>query len=313
MITMIAIDMSHNKGYPVYDGSQITVYENIENIPTNDLILVEAGVKTKLLQETLKTKVLYCNGRYVKRLRDSLNIPKTDENDAKLIFDLYTANPEHFHEIYYPTGNLAMINRQYKNRMSIIKARTKLKNRINAYEKEQANLDEIKILESNIKQLDKSEKLVISIMEKFIPSEIINEFDSICGVGKISIINMIGGLGDVSRFKSRDAFLRYVGLVPNFVERDDDPDSKFKKIINPYRVIFTSPADNCIRQKHNDDTYYKIYEEYRNKIGHDEKYSHHRARRRIATIIAKKYYKFCKGQGLKQLVENQVRFGESQL
>lgn len=163
---------------------------------------------------------------------------KTDEIDAKVLADLLRSNL--LPESYHAPIEVRLLKEKSRSRMSLVKMRTELKNKIHGilfrnaivYPKTtlftkqgRTWLDHLDLslefrnhLNSNLKIID-SVNREIEAMEKDIKNTVVQNnsltlLKTIPGVGDITALTILSEVGDINRFSDPKKLHSYAGLVP---------------------------------------------------------------------------------------------------
>ncbi len=196
-----AIDWSHEKKKTaIFDGNEIL--KKVPELNEEDIIITENMPSYQVSKFLVKgVNVFRCTPNKTADLREELGWEKTDENDAKIIYELYRREPEAFRETKEDM-KLVSLYAGYKNMQG---NKVALSNCCWALQDEE--LDEIN------KQMKKTEKLLLDkAMKEVDKFSIYTEFlKDIKGVGPSISAGLIAYTGDIGKFSNVSKLWKYFG------------------------------------------------------------------------------------------------------
>lgn len=281
------VDWGREKEWVVIEGNSLPTSlpfkDVLEKIEIGDEIYLEGGVPKQFLKLLLErdAKIFIIDSKGVKALRDSEKIAKSDFADAIMIkkfvdyenkcraFTMRDFEFDKFKSIYY----------LYERTTKYIAA---LKNASQAFEKEYGERNQIVIesIKTNeqlkaklLKQLTKAFKLEIDL------------FEDIKGLGGRYMVGLLLE-AHPKNFSTLTKFLTFSGL-----KSKEHTNNKFKREVNS---LFHQIAVNVVM--HKDEKFYPFYLKIKEDLkikNLDWKKGHvdNAAKNRIATFIAKEFYK----------------------
>ena len=336
---MIAVDWSHNKGLTIYDGKKLSVIdkkaflktlagaggksrlrvqsrENV-NLPA-PLVILEQGCPLSLIYDILKTgcEVDVINNRASQDYRVKHGVEKTDENDAKIIYELANNGAKLF-PINLDDAQMQLINlyQQYKKYQ---KARVALMNMRKAYIRQFWDGESItavksrkRVKPSQILEGEGESSLSVQSEQKLNPSPSLPYDIGIASLKTTEssclkkIVKLappvpeslkIRGLGprlwagiiitaNPAKFLNLSSYLRYCGLV--------NLDQLNHKWNRHARMLYHMLAEQTMKQK--DEKFRSIYDKCKEDIAqkypeYTKLHIHNAALNRTATFLAKEIY-----------------------
>jgi len=297
MTRIISIDWAIKKPLYYYDGIEIKTTHNPNDIKS-DIILIEVGAPYSLIAQLSQnnSKILMISGEETKKYRDSKQIPKSDENDAICIFNLYSENHNLFTEIEQRSISDNKLKYLIKMYYSLLQSNIKLKNESKALEKEYIVSD---VYKENIKNIEvitnKYRRDLIKLSSELYKREFIS-LKNINGFGEQNISIFIA-LVDIRKFTNFKKFLKYCGFSPTKETETIKNVNKYNRIIK--NLIGTTVISIIL---HKVEPYYSLYKIYKDKklkelkIKEGEKkglkgYADTLARRKISQKLLKNIWK----------------------
>jgi hypothetical protein len=201
-----AVDWSHtgNK-YRVFNGAKLT-----SKLPelTPGVVVVTENMPNRQCKEIVEAggRVFRCSTHQTQKYRQECGIEKTDDNDAEIIYDLWTDSPEEFYEYRYdPT--YYELNALYTHFKELQKTRVSQSNRL-------WQCPDSEVLKSSLESIEKMEEEVVKGMKaKLKKMPIYTQFLSkVKGIDVKTAAGLIAYTGDINRFSSVSCFLAYFGL-----------------------------------------------------------------------------------------------------
>jgi len=333
---MIAVDWSHTKGLTTYDGKKLKTEDRkalIRRLQPHNLkdkdgeesnrplqsrarvhspsIILEEGCPTSLIYDLLKvgSQVQVISNRATQDYRVEHDIEKSDENDAKIIWELANSGTKlkavnlddrlmQLHSLYhqycrYQKARVAMQNmkkgylRHFGGGESILQVKS-----ITAV---QPSTDAFDIAINTLKAKEHS------LLAKLSP--LVAGGESIDGINTIVLLQSpaIKGLGNriwagiivtanPIYFKNLSAYLRFCGLTGDVIESH--------KYNRHARMLYHMLAEGILKQK--DPTFRPIYDKCKADIAkkypdYTKLHTHNAALNRTATMLAKAIFEHCNG------------------
>lgn len=335
----LAVDWSHTKGLITYDGRKLRVedrkslikrLQNRKNkggeesrtrlqsnrsVHSPSLIL-EQGCPTSLIYDLLRagSRVYLISNRATEDYRVAQDIKKTDENDAKIIWELAN-NGAKLKEVNLD-DRATQMHSLYHQYCRYQKARVAMQNMKRGYLRHFGDGESIYQIKSTdalpldiaIDTLKVKER---SLMAKLIP--LVAGGESIAPLqSKLNIQPpAIRGLGDriwagliitanPVYFKCLSAYLRFCGLTGDVIESH--------KYNRHARMLYRMLANEVMKKK--DPTFRPVYDKCKADIterhpDYNKMHIHNAALNRVATMLAKAIFKHCNNT-----VSSQPRSGE---
>lgn len=246
---IIAIDWAHNsENIAIYDGK--IILEEIPKLVKNDIVLTE-NMPSKQVKEFIKNdvKVLRCASIETSKLREESNIEKNNENDAKIIWNLYQQKPKTFREF---SGDMKLVSlyTAYKNMQQ-----NKVAFQLCSWALDDEGLEEIQkqmiVLEKLMLKKANQEAQLHPIYQKFL--------EKIKGIGPSLSSGLIAYTGNISRFDNVSKLWKYFGYD---VRNGEAPKKKKGQESNWHhkgRSLCYLIGDQFIKQR--TPLYRKIYDE----------------------------------------------------
>lgn len=199
-----AIDWGHEEQTLSVWNGKIFLKKGKMPPETRDTVIVTENIPFKLAKPFVQKKipVMRCSTKASAEYREKRNIPKTHNNDAQLIYELYEEQPHIFREMKPPTpmGNI------YKNYNDITRQIAGAKNR--QWATDDPNNAEF------LASLEKSKLLLKKQLKKELKNYAIwDEFLSkIKGIGPALAAGLICTVKDISKFENHSDLVAYMGL-----------------------------------------------------------------------------------------------------
>lgn len=211
----------------------------IDELGPDDQVALEATFNTWQLTDLLRTRagrVVVSNPMKTKAIA-SAKI-KTDKVDAEILARLLAA--DFLAEVWIPDGSLRVLRRQLAHRLSLVRQRTQLRNRIHAVVGRnlldcpltdlfgQAGLrwlahqclppDERALVDSTLRMLAaldaELERLDRPLAERALDDPQVRHLITIPGVGLVTALALVAVIGDIRRFPRPNQLVGYLGLDP---------------------------------------------------------------------------------------------------
>jgi len=336
MVSKIAIDWSHTKGLTTFDGKKLRVEDRKSLLKrlhnskdgeesSNDFqsilfihspsVILEEGCPISLLYDLVRVgcEVKTISNRASQDYRVTHNIEKTDENDAKIIWELsnngatlktvaITDKSLQLHSLYnqycrYQKARVAMQNQKkaYLRHFGDGKSILNVKSKINLQPSSDVVPYDIAI--DTLKT--KEHSLLAALKPLVVGSESRKELKSSARVQPPAI----RGLGDriwagivvtanPTNFKCLSAYLRFCGLTNDAVESH--------KYNRHARMLYHMLSEETMKQK--DSVFRPIYDKCKADIAgkhpdYTKMHIHNGALNRTATMLAKTIFNHCDIKG----------------
>jgi len=183
----------------------------------------EGGGDTfKLLALKDNHKVFTISGKKVKKLREKLGLPESDENSAKVIGILAKEQPQEFYAYQKLDINILKIAILYREYCKVTKDSTRKKNQLvalrNKLELLTSEKEVRKIIskrEDTIKALSKEIIVINSQLCKLLRENSIwnNYLKDIKGIGPITAAGIVGSVRRFSRFLNKYSLRHFTGMI----------------------------------------------------------------------------------------------------
>ncbi len=298
---MIAVDWSHRKGLTTYDGKKLRVEDTksfITRLSTvkreradkaaykskRTTIILEQGCPLSLIYNILKADVYVkqISNRATEDYRQEHGIDKSDENDARIIYELAQQKVKLTPRTL--SDSLLQLHDLYHQYCRYQKARVAMMNMKKAHSRQYGESD-MQPYDSGIDTLKAKEKGLLKELERLVPP--LPQNLSIKGLGK----RLWAGLfvtADPSNFKCLSAYLRFCGLV--------NLDSLNNKYNRHARMLYHMLAEGVLRKS--DPEFRPLYDRLKADItkrntDYTKLHIHNAALNRTATFLAKAIYKHC--------------------
>lgn len=330
---MLAVDWSYTKGFTTYDGKNLRVvdkksllkYLNKKNSDGEESILIvksrtslhspsvvlEEGCPTSLIYDLLRvgSQVYLISNRTTQDYRVAHDIEKTDENDAKIIWE-FASNGAKLKEVNFD-DRLMQMHSLYHQYCRYQKARVAMQNMRKGYLRHFGNGESKSLEQSTIIlhpssdtapydiAIDTLKSKEQSLLRKLIPLiaggeskapvQSVNTLQppAIKGLGKRIWIGLIVTANPVY-FKCLSAYLRFCGLTEDAI--------KSHKYNRHATMLYHLLAEETM--KHRDSTFRPIYDKCKANIAgihpdYTKLHIHNAALNRTATLIAKAIFLYC--------------------
>jgi len=325
---MIAVDWSHTKGLVTYDGKKLRTEDRkalIKRLQTHSLrdkdgeesirgaqskpplhspsVILEEGCPTSLTYDLLKvgSQVQVISNRATEDYRVAHGIEKSDENDAKIIWELVNSGTKlrpvnlddrlmHLHSLYH----------QYCRYQ---KARVAMQNMKRGYlrhfgDGESIASSDVVPYDIAIDTLKAKEHSLLAKLSPLVAGgesmRMINTINSlqppaIKGLGNRIWAGIIVTANPIY-FKNLSAYLRFCGLTGDVIESH--------KYNRHARMLYHMLAEEILKQK--DPTFRPIYDKCKADIAekhpdYTKLHIHNAAMNRTATMLAKAIFEHCNG------------------
>ncbi len=296
---MIAVDWSHRKGLTTYDGKKLRV-EDTRNFITRlsslkhepadktdyeyrrTTIIIEQGCPLSLIYNILKADVpvKQISNRATEDYRQKHGIDKSDENDARIIYELAQQKVKLTRRTL--SDKLLQLHDFYHQYCRYQKARVAMMNMKKAHLRQYGKSD-MRPYDSGIDTLKAKEEFLLKELEKLVPK--VPQTLHIKGLGK-RIWAGIFVTADPSNFKCLSAYLRFCGLV--------NPNSLNNKYNRHARMLYHMLAEQVVRNS--DPEFRPLYDKLKADItkrnaDYTKLHIHNAALNRTSTFLAKELYR----------------------
>jgi hypothetical protein len=313
---MIAVDWSHRKGLTTYDGKQLRVEDTkslitrlstVKPEPVDKVgyeskrttVIIEQGCPLSLIYDILQSgaEAKVISNRATQDYRVEHNIDKSDENDAKIIWELAQKGAK-ITPVSLSDGQIMMYG-LYHQYCRYQKARVAMMNQKKAHLRQYGDadmlpydiaIDSLKAKEQGLlKQLGKLNKPLVSggKSTKSIESTASLQPPDIKGLGERLWIGILM-TANPRNFKCLSAYLRFCGLTGDVIESH--------KYNRHARMLYHLLAEEIVKQR--DTKFRPLYDKF--KVDMAVKYEgekkfriNNAALNRTATFLAKAVYKHC--------------------
>lgn len=199
---LYAVDWSHKEEkLSVWDGKKIT--HKLPK-PATDVVLITENMPNKMARPFLEigAKILRCSPNSSADYREKYAYPKTDDNDAIIIWQLYGDLPNKFRPMKMPPK----LRELYTNYEQVTKQIVATKNRL-WHSEDNDNKSYLDGLEAA------KEVLLKAIQKELKKFPIYTEFlTKIKGIGPAIAAGLIAEIGDISRFDNISNLYAYFGV-----------------------------------------------------------------------------------------------------
>ena len=283
-MNLIAIDWANDtENMRVFDGKKIKT--SLPKAAAGQTIATE-NMPLKQAKPYLEAgaKIFRTTTDQTAKYREKLGWEKTHDNDVKILYALYEAYPEQFRE-FNPDPVYAEFATLYASFKEMQKTRVALGNRLYAAESE--------AVQTVLKDFEKQEKQILKTLEsKLETMPIYTEFlVKVKGIGPATSAGLIAFVGDIRRFKSVSAMMKYFGLDVRDGKAPRLQKGQMAKWHHKGRsLILGVIADSFVKQR---SPYRAIYDKEKEKqIPLCEKLiiAEKRARRKMAKEFMKDFY-----------------------
>lgn len=297
---IVAIDWAIKKPIISYNGTDIKTFQNIDNfkVTINSIILAEEGLPKSLF--TIDKTIKLVPGATVKQKREELGWDKSDENDAKTIYQLYRENQNLFRPLRKREIKLELLRKKVKTYIRYQKVEIGINNMNMSLIREYGSFDDINQLNSMNNVCKEREKRLRKDIEKILKVHFHNEtkkLSAIKGLSYILIAKLLAFAGDIGRFNKFTEFKAYSGIAPQ-KGKYKEKDHKYSRNLQMILIGKKQICDEFIM--HRVEPYRSIYDRYKERLTKerpDESKIHidNMARRKIADKILLDIWEILKG------------------
>ena len=283
------IDWAKKKEWVMIEGDSLPqpypFEELLDRINRGNKVYLESGVPKRYIREILEHsgRIFLVDNKAVKELRDSANIKKTDYADTIALKQYIDSGDKKFREITLENFDLLEIRSLYYLYEKQTQHVARLKNQQSAYKDEygEESIDINEALKINKKLKEKFHKP----LAKYFKHEILL-FKDIKGLGERYVFGVMLTANPLD-FKTISRYLSYCGLV----NKDHSKNKYNRSALSSFNQI----AKELIM--HKDKKYYPFYLEIKLALSEKhnpewtKKHIDNAARNRIATFVAKEFYR----------------------
>lgn len=320
----LGVDWAHNKDFVIYDGDSIFCFSRAKFVKylkylvggseSNDsinsmqhiqlppkpnkskkliVVYIEQGCPMYLVSEMMLVGVIvvFVRPMDVFNYRETNNIEKTDENDAKIIYQIGKKSKQE--KVPVINEKLLEIHRNYHKYCLYVKARTNIM-RIKCGHIRSYGISDCQAYDDCIKTLRLQSRKLMSKLEREI--RFIKQEPNIRGLGRRLWVGIIVS-ANPTYFKSVSSYLRYCGLVNHkTLENMSNGGGAYYKFSRHANMLYRLISENVVKW---DKGYYrglydKLKNDMTNKYGGERKFRINNATlNRLSTFIAKDIYNYC--------------------
>ena len=295
---VISIDWAVKKPIITFDGKEAKIYETIEEFKNtvSTTILCETGVPRSLF--TIDKPLKIVSGNLVKQKREELNLDKTDENDAKVIFWLYDEQPDLFRLVEPRDVNMELLRKKVKTLMRYEKIKTSIKNMNKSLLLEYGEFEDIEKLGLISKLCDeRSEKLKVDI-EKILKAHFYKETKGLTKIKGLSFVLVSKLLSYAGDYKNHnlDELKSYAGISPH-KGKQKIRDNKYSRILQMILLGKQHIVDELIMNR--TEPYREVYDRYKERLAEERPdetkgYIDNMARRKVADRFLADFLRICR-------------------
>lgn len=252
---------------------------------SDNLIVLETGCPLSFIYNLCRIgyNVQLIKGQDVKEYRESKGLEKSDEVDAKCIYELAREKPNLLSKPISPTSKEIQIIGDYRRFYKLQKARVILGNQKDAFYKYFGSGDRTMSMEIALQELEAGEHAYLEKVKKYIP-KIPPRLQGIKGLGERIWAGIIVTANPLD-FSTLSRYLRFCGYV--------DKEQLNHKYNRHAKMLYHMLADEVIKQR--DTQFRPIYDKCKIDIAakHEDwrKYRVNNAGvNRLATFLAKEVY-----------------------
>ena len=297
---VIAVDWAIKKPIVVFDGERIETFESLYKFSdsVSSEILCEEGVPRSLF--TIDKTIKLIPGAIVKKKRKELDLEKSDENDAKIIYWLYQENPDFFRNLKEREVGLELLKKKIKTYLRYQKIEVGIGNMNRSLTYEYGIFEDINKLKYISETCKEQEKRLKKDIEKILKVHFYKEVKKLIvikGLSYILIGKLLAFVGDIRRFKTSSELKSYAGIAPDkgkYKGKDYNYSRNLQMILLGKKQI----CDEFIMKRV--EPYRTIYDKYKERLEKerfDESKGHidNMARRKIADKFLRDMWRLLKG------------------
>ena len=275
--------------------------ELVERISEGDNVYLESGVPKRYIRQMLEHsgRIFLVDNKKVKEFRDNANLKKSDYADTIALKQYIDNSGKKFREITLKNFDLLELKSLYYLYEKQTQHVTRLKNQQSAYVNEYG--EESADINQAIKVNERLKKNYHKPLAKYFKHEIFL-FKDIKGLGERYVFGVMLTANPLD-FESKQRYLMYCGF-----KNKDQIGNKYNR---SSKSIFYQISKEVIMKK--DKKYYPFYLEIKSAIvqKHNPEWTKghidNAARNRIATLIAKKFYRRIRNEKHNQILLSSVQ------
>ena len=299
------IDWATRKEWVMIEGDSLPqpypFEELVERISKDDKVYLESGVPKRFIREMLEHsgRIFLVDGKKVKEFRDKSDLKKSDYADTIALKQYIDNNGKKFREITLENFDLLELKSLYylyeKQTQHVARLKNQQSTYMDEYGEKSTDINEtIKVNEKLKNRYQKS-------LTKYFKHKI-SLFKDIKGLGERYAFGILLTANPLD-FRTITRYLKYCGL-----KNKEQIGNKYNRSA---KSIFHQIAKEVIMKK--DKKYYPLYLEIKSVIAQKhnpewtKKHIDNAARNRIATLIAKEFYKRIKNEKDSQILLSSVQ------
>ena len=300
--SVISVDWAIRKPIIAFNGRETKTYETIDEFKNivSTTILCETGIPRSLF--TIEKPLKIVSGNLVKQKREELNLEKTDENDAKVIYWLYEEKPDLFKLVEQRDVGLELLKKKVKTYMRYEKVKNSIQNMNQGLLREYGEFEDIGKISSIVKICEeRSEKLKVDI-EKILKAHFYKETKGLTKIKGISFILVAKLLSYTRGFRSHtlDELKSFAGISPH-KGKQKIRDNKYSRTLQMILLGKKQIVDELIIFRV--EPYRRIYDGYKERLTKERPdetkgYIDNMARRKVADKFLADFLKICRKDNL---------------
>ena len=284
MFELLAVDWSINRGFICFDGKEVYTFNKPEEIEAK-CVLIEAAPKSDIIDRIKAETILICNTDATARLREELGYPKSDEVDAKVIWELYRREPSAF-RVYRKETPIERMVRFYSRQLFVLeKFLNQVRNQYSSFVREHGQAPG-SIVERLIHKMEYEkeclEEEMIRYASKFVEFRLL--VSNFKGIGNRLAAEFVAVIGSLEKF-TLNGLVRYCGVC---VRRTDKYSRRAKNVLLKERGI----VSQLLLKK--EEPYFSVYKDYKErkiKEGYSKLHAERLARRKVARVFLRRFYR----------------------
>lgn len=199
---------------PKLEGESRLYFQSEQQInPSDNLVVLETGCPLSFIYDLTRVgyTIQLIKGQDIKEYRESKGIAKSDEADARCIYELASANPNLLSKPITPTSREVQIIDSYRRFYKLQKARVILENQSKAFYRYFGSSEDTGAMDIALNTLEAAEHSYLQRVENYIP-QMPARLHRIKGMGE----RLWAGImvtADPTNFPTLSRYLRFCGLV----------------------------------------------------------------------------------------------------
>ena len=295
--SVISIDWAIKKPLVTFDGEKTRIYETIEEFKNtvSTTILCETGIPKSLF--TIDRPLKIVAGAHIKQKRGELNLEKTDENDAKVIFWLYEEKPDLFKLVEQRDVGLELLRKKVKTFMRYGKAKNSIQNMNQGLLREYGEFEDIGKLNLIVKVCDERSEMLKVDMEKILKMHFYKETKELTEIKGISFVLVAKLLSYTRGFRDHTLgeLKSYSGIAPH-KGKQKDRNNKYSRTLQMILLGKLHIVDELIM--HRTEPYREVYDRYKERLTKERPdetkgYIDNMARRKVADKFLEDFLRIC--------------------